>query len=310
VPLRSRTFGGYALIRSNLASHSAADVERAVAYGKRIKLYPLSQAKKPAPPFFTDVGDTLFDSTIRYDETFFSNLDHVIQREPWLERDRSMIDTLRSLGIEKFHAFSPGPNAKLTLAVGAREAHAWLEARYDAGLPPYFDGGHWTYPAPPELLKAVATDFADPERLPVDARGLAYHYAYVGIKHLGTGQSYLISIKDKQGHGYDGKKTYRLTVPANAPVEQYWSVTAYDRETHALIKNMGRASRASNASELVKNADGSVDVYFGPQALAGKESNCVPTDPARPFELMFRFYGPSKALLDKAWTLPDVELVP
>ena len=310
VPLQPRTFGSYALIRSSLASHADADVAKAVAYGKRIKIYPLSQAAKPAPPFFTDVGDTVFDSTIRYDDTFFMNLDHVIQREPWLERDRSMIDTLRSLGIEKFHAFSPGPAMKELLTAGARESHAWLAAKYDAGLPTYFEGSHWTYPAPPELIKAAATDFADPERLPVDARGLVYSYAYIGIKRIGTGQFYLISIKDKQGQGYDGGKTYHLTVPPNAPVEQYWSVTAYDRETHALIKNVNRASRASNASELVKNADGSVDVYFGPQAPAGKESNYVPTDPARPFELMFRFYAPTKALLDKTWRLPDVEVAP
>src|SRR5262249_45528197 len=206
-----------------------SNVESAQTYATPTQTPPRPKKKTPPPPFFTDVGDTIFDSTIRYDETFFSNLDHVIQREPWLERDRSMIDTLRSLGIERFKAFSPGPNAKLALAAGAREAHDWLEAKYDVALPPFSEGGHWNYPAPPELVKAAASDFADPERMPVDARGLAYHYAYVGIKHLGTGQFYLISIKDKQGHGYDGKKTYRLNVPANAPVELYWSVTAYDR---------------------------------------------------------------------------------
>jgi hypothetical protein len=37
------------------------------------------------------------------------------------------------------------------------------------------------------------------------------------------------------------------------------------------------------------------------------ETNWVPTDPNRRFELMFRLYGPTKALFDKAWTLPDVE---
>ena len=144
---------------------------------------------------------------------------------------------------------------------------------------------------------------------PVDARGLAYSYAFIGIKRLGAGQFYLISIKDKDGESYDGAKTYRLTVPPNAPVEQYWSVTAYDRQTHALIKNVDRASRASNAAEVQKNADGSVDIYFGPKAPAGKESNWVPTDPARKFELMFRLYGPTKALFEKAWKLPDVEQV-
>jgi hypothetical protein len=98
-------------------------------------------------------------------------------------------------------------------------------------------------------------------------------------------------------------------VPPNVPVEQYWSITAYDRETHALIKGMNRASRASNASDLEKNADGSVDIWFGSKAPEGKGTNWVPTDPDRRFELMFRLYGPTKALFDKRWTLPDVEKV-
>jgi hypothetical protein len=84
-------------------------------------------------------------------------------------------------------------------------------------------------------------------------------------------------------------------------------VTAYDRQTHALIKGMPRASRASNNAEVQKNADGSVDIYFGPKATAGKESNWVPTDPARKFELMARFYAPKPEFFDKKWILPDVE---
>jgi hypothetical protein len=58
---------------------------------------------------------------------------------------------------------------------------------------------------------------------------------------------------------------------------------------------------------LQKNADGSVDVYFGPKAPAGKESNWVPTDAKGDFEVLFRFYGPQNALFDKIWKLPDVE---
>ena len=59
--------------------------------------------------------------------------------------------------------------------------------------------------------------------------------------------------------------------------------------------------------ELRKNADGSVDIYFGPTAPDGKDSNWVPTDPKRGFELMFRLYGPKKEFFDKVWVLPDVE---
>jgi hypothetical protein len=98
-------------------------------------------------------------------------------------------------------------------------------------------------------------------------------------------------------------------VPPNVPIEQYWSVTAYDRQTHALIKNMARPSRSSQIPDLQRNADGSIDIYFGPKAPAGKEPNWVPTDPNRGFELMFRLYGPKKEFFDKVWKLPDVEKV-
>lgn len=162
-------------------------------------------------------------------------------------------------------------------------------------------------PAPQDVIKAYADGFADMNSYPVDSRGMAYSYAYIGIKHLGAGQFYAISIRDKDGDAFDGSKTYHLTVPANAPVEQYWSVTAYDRQTHALIKNMPRASRSSQIPELQKNADGSVNLFIGPKAPTGKESNWLPTDPARKFELMARFYAPKKEFFEKKWILPDVE---
>ena len=191
-----------------------------------------------------------------------------------------------------------------------REAQAWLEAKYDAGLPPYFSEiSRWTFPAYPEVVQAAQSSYADPDTYPVDGRGVAYSYAFVGIKRLGAGQFYLITIKDKDGNAFDGGKTYRLAVPPNAPVEQYWSATAYDRQTHALIRNMPRASRSSQIPEMQKNADGSVDLYFGPEAPEGKDANWVPTDPDREFEVMFRLYAPTKALFDKTWVLPDIEKV-
>ena len=60
--------------------------------------------------------------------------------------------------------------------------------------------------------------------------------AFFSAKHLGAGQYYLMTIRDKDGKPFDGSGTYRLTVPANAPVKLYWSATVYDRATHALIR--------------------------------------------------------------------------
>jgi hypothetical protein len=133
-----------------------------------------------------------------------------------------MIDQLKSLGIEKGKPFNPPDSMKALMTSAAKEAGAWLEAKYDAGLPPFFsERSRWTYPALPSVIKAYSDAFADPNAYPVDDRGVGYSYAYIGIKRLGVGQFYTISIRDKDGDAFDGAKSYRLTVPANAPVEQY-----------------------------------------------------------------------------------------
>jgi len=63
----------------------------------------------------------------------------------------------------------------------------------------------------------------------------------------------------------------------------------------------------SQTPGLRANADGSVDVFFGSTAPAGKESNWVPTSADGGFEVLFRFYGPEKPLFEKTWKLPDIE---
>jgi len=308
IPMPSDTYEGYALLRSIPKSGSEADVAKAVAYGKRIQLYPLSQASAPPATTFVDVADVLYDSTIPYDLRFFESLNRVVQAEPWLERDKAMIDQLKSVGIEKGKPFNPDPRTKELLNDAAREAREWLVARYEASLSsPYYEGGHWARPGSRELFEGQATFFAKPDVYPVDVRGVTFSYAYFTPKHVGAGSSYLLAIADADDQLLDGGATYQLTVPADVPVKQYWSATVYDRATHAPIRNARWPSRSSQTLGLQKNADGSVDVYFGPNPPAGKESNWVPTSTDGGFEVLFRFYGPEKPLFEKTWRLPDIE---
>jgi hypothetical protein len=308
IPMPSPTYQSYALLRSNLKSSSDIDVAAAVAYGKRIKVYPLSHAAHPPDTQFIDAIDVVFDATIPYDLRFFQSLDRVVQIEPWLTRDKIMIDYLKSIGIQKGKPFNPDTATHEILKQALLEAHAWLQPQYESVfVPPFNEGTHWALPISPEFAEGIQTNYANPDSYPVDGRGLAYFFAFFSTKHLGTGQYYLFAIKDNQGQPFEGSANYRLKVPANAPVTLYWSATAYDRNTHALIRNMQRASRASTTPGLQKNADGSVDIHFGPKAPADKESNWVPTDPNGNFEVLFRFYGPQKPLFDKTWKLPDIE---
>jgi hypothetical protein len=309
IALPSMNYQGYALLRSILKSGSDADIAKAVSYAKRIKLHPLSQAANPPMTTFVDAIDVVYDSTIPYDLRFFQSLDRVVQIEPWLVRDRLMIDILKSIGIEKGMPFNPDARTQDILKSAAREAHALLESRYEGMFTPYFDISRWAVPALPDYLKASQDGFSDPNAYPFDSRGLVFTFAFFTPKHLGEGQFYLMTVKDKDGQNFEGSKSYRLTVPPNAPVNQYWSATAYDRTTHGLIRDMPRSGRGSQSQGVQKNADGSVDIYFGPKAPAGKDSNWVPTNPSGQFEVLFRFYGPEKPLFDKTWKLPDIERI-
>src|SRR5260370_563746 len=293
-------------LRGIWISRSSPDPPRDAPF--RMKLDRLFQAASPPPTTFVDVVDIVYDANITYDLRFFASLNRVVQAEPWMERDKAMIDQLKSIGIEKGKPFKPDAKTQDILNDAAREAHAWLVARYEESLSsPYYEGGHWALPGSLELLEGQATFFAKPDVYPVDVRGVTFSCAYFTPKHLGTGSSYLLTIADKDGGLLDGGATYHLTVPANAPVKQYWSATVYDRATHAPIRNARWPSRSSQTPGLQKNADGSVDVYFGPKAPAGKDSNWVPTSTGEGFEVLFRCYGPEKPLFDKTWKLPDIE---
>jgi hypothetical protein len=310
IVLPSLTYKGYALIRSVLKSGSEEDLAKAVEYGKRMQIYPLSQAQAPPPTVYVDVAGVLYDATIPYDIRFFESLDRIVQYEPWLERDRIMIDMLRMIGIEKGKPFTPDAEMVKVLTEAAAQAHAFLDGMYKEVVRggAFAKGSRWSFPEAIGLVfKAAQQQFADPNLYPVDARGLLFSFIFFTPKRMGEGQFYLMAIDDNEGQTLDGGKTYRLNIPANAPIRQYWSATVYDMKTHALIREMSHAARSSQSPGLQVNTDGSVDLYFGPKAPEGQEANWIPTDPNGEFEILFRFYGPLPPLFDKTWVLPDVE---
>lgn len=309
IVLRSSTYAGFILLRSNTRSGNDADVVNAITYGKRAQVYPVSDVVHPQETVFIDASNDEYSNIIPYDLRFFESLNRFVQREPWLPRDRAMIETLKSIGIEKGKPFAPDAMTRDALKAAALEARAWLDAKYETSFIPYADSARWAVPLSPDLIEGMSTNFANPDSYPLDARAVVYSFAYFSAKHLGAGQFYLMTIKDKAGQSFDGGATYRLTVPANPPVTLYWSATVYDRATHAFIREMKTLSRSSLSPGLQKNADGSVDIWFAPTAPPGKESNWVPTKAGGQFEVLFRLYGPQKPLYDKTWKLPDIERV-
>nr|WP_294786458.1 DUF1254 domain-containing protein [uncultured Flavobacterium sp.] len=308
IPLQSDTYRGYALLRSVLKSGSAQDVATAVAYSKRIKVYPLSEASNNPTTVFVDASEKVYDSGIRYDASFYDVLNKIVQDEPWLERDRALIDPLKTIGIQRGKTYSPDARTKEILAASIKTAKKWLNESYEK-KPPFFKDTHWVFPATPEFAENLKSNYNVADSYPIDNRGMIYTVIFFSAKHIGESQYYLMQIVDKEGNPLDGNSNYKLHVPAKVPVKQYWSMTVYDRETHTFIRNQKWAGRSSQTPGLKTNSDGSVDLYFGPTPPPSGESNWVPTDPKGKFEILARFYGPTPNLYDQSWKLNDIEKV-
>jgi hypothetical protein len=310
IPLTTENFEGYVLLRSVLRSGSDEDIAKAVAYGKKVKFYPLSQAANPPETKFIDALGKMFDANITYDLRFFESLNRIVQNEPWLERDRGFIDSLAYIGIKKGEPFAPDAKRQALLQAAIDEAHAWLDMSFETIFPRFYPERQWFFPAVEGVIKGGSSFYsADTNDYPIGARGVSYSMGYIGIKRLGTGQYYLYSIHDAEAKALDSTSTYHLRVPPNAPVTQYWSATLYDRTTHGLIREAKNCSVSSQSPGLQTNTDGSVDIYFGRAAPNGKESNWIDTGPSEKFEVLFRLYAPKKALFEKTWNLPDVEKI-
>ena len=112
IPMPSSTYTGFIILRSNLTDGSPQDVARAIDYGKKVKIYPYAQVANPPQTVFVDLLQTPFSNTIPYDLHFFETLNDFVQREPWLERDKVMIDQLKTIGIEKGKPFNPDARTK------------------------------------------------------------------------------------------------------------------------------------------------------------------------------------------------------
>jgi hypothetical protein len=75
-----------------------------------------------------------------------------------------------------------------------------------------------------------------------------------------------------------------------------------------IVTKEARADRSSRA-DLLKNADGSVDIYMGPESPKGFATNWIPTVAGRGWFTLFRLYGPTEPYFDQSWPLPNIELV-
>ena len=289
-----------------------ADREKAIAeMVPQVKTYTWTVDGTGEPMGARAAGDKVWSQMPPHGMAYWDSLNETIQRNPVDERDRLTLAQLRFLGIERGQPFKPDERQSKILADGVVVGEAMAKANTtDKRVePPFWPGTHWKH------ALVVATDQKALTYDQLDERA-AWFYEAVAISKamltqtVGVGQRYIAAYKDKDGNWLSGENTYKLHVPANPPAKNFWSVTAYDEGTRQMpVTEQGRPDVSSRKTDIMKNSDGSVDVYFGPTAPEGKEANWVQTNSGKGWFAYFRFYGPTEAFFDKSWALPDLEKV-
>lgn len=289
-----------------------ADKEKAIAeLVPGIKTYTWSPTGVGAPMPVRHAGDKTWSQMPPRGMAYWESLNEFIQRDPVMERDRLILAQLRFLGIEKGKPFKPDTRQKPILEEAAIVGEAMAKANTSDKRvePPFWPGTNWKH------ALVVSVDQRAPNYDQLDERAAWFYEAVVISKGMltqtpGVGQRYIAAYKDSKGEWLDGGNTYRLHVPANPPVKQFWSVTYYDEDTRQMAATpQGRPDVSSHKEDIVKNGDGSIDVYFGPKAPKGHEANWVQTVPGRGWFTYFRFYGPTEPFFDRSWVLPDFEKI-
>ncbi len=311
---RSPTYNNLLVLRGFLVDGKPDAAAK--MFSEQVKIYPLSKKDNPPKMVITSGSGISYNTIHANNFSFYEEIAEVIHKEPLDFIDLELRGLFASIGIQKGKEFNPGPQLKKTLidavAVGnatartmifrtpQEEAYLYEDSYWKVG---FIGGNH-------EWLK----DGGAGGRY-LDARTLFFYGATVNtpamvLKMVGLGSQYAIITQDSKGNIFNGANTYKLTIPANVPAKDFWSIVVYDPQTRSELQTSNPfPSKNSESGNMLENADGSVDLFFGPEAPEGKEQNWIETVPKKSWFPILRIYGPLEAWFDKSWKPGEIELI-
>lgn len=311
--IQTDTYGNWVLWRGYLDENGSP--ETAVQQTQeKFRMYPLSQADNPPEMTFVNVSGKEINTIHLMDARMFDEINNVVQAEPSFGEDPELLGYLAAIGIVKGQEFAPDARMQDILeraaAAGAVTVKTLISKPRD-DLAYWYPGESYWQNAFPGNEYTFILDGATRH----DFRA-AFHFYATGItpamafKAVGKGSQYAFTYRDADGNALDGSKTYVLNVPANVPAQDFWSFTLYDNQTRSMLQTDKQfPALGSNNAGLVQNADGSTDIYFGPEAPEGHESNWLQTVPGRGWNTIMRLYGPLEPWFDQTWRPGEITLI-
>jgi hypothetical protein len=307
----SRTFGSWLCARGFIVN---GDLRPAVEnIKKNFRIYPLGRAADPPPMHFVNISGKSFNTIAANDASFFEDVASVVQEEPLAAVDPETRGLLAAIGIRKGKPFAPDARMKRILAEAAAVGNATARGILFSTR----DREAYYYPNSAWKMNWIGNsyEFSPGGVLNPDARTYLFYVGWgvspaMTVKMVGVGSQYAVAERDAAGKYLDGGKSYRLHLPPNIPAKDFWSVVVHDPQTRSMLQTDQRfPSLSSQKVDLLVNSDSSVDVYFGPEPLPGKEANWVQTIPGKGWYVGLRLYGPLEPWFDQSWRPGEIELV-
>ena len=307
--MRSRTFLQNFLIRSI----SSAGWDAAVEYGYTLKIYPLAHPEDADKTRFLDMSQQPYRAAPAFDADYFALINMVVQEEPINAFDKNMLGMATYIGIEKGKAFTPTEQQSEILEQVAKDVQAHLiEISNGISWVPAEGQLGWTrFNLFPEDIKQGKRYVYENENGAIDyeRRAAIDYWAYCMPSVLGSGTMYNVAMVDANDQPIDSSKNYRITMPDDFPARNFWSVFAYDSHTRTFIANGTKGRHLSSNDDLIKNSDGSIDIFIGPKVPEGKSANWIETIPGSEVFIGLRTYGPEENVLSGEYKIPRFELV-
>jgi hypothetical protein len=277
---------------------------------KTTKIYPLAQAANPPQLNFVNMSGRPFNMVGPADFRFWEMLNQLVQEEPTDSVDATTLGFWASIGIQKGKPFAPDARMKKILTEAAAAGDATGRAlgyRVREKEAYFFDDRNWKRP----FIGGYKFEW-QPGVANLSASAMFFFLATgvtpaMDTQIVGEGSTYPWTAEDANNNPLDGGKSYKLHLPPNIPVKTFWSVIVYDTQTRSMLQtDQQYPSVSSQNKDLQVNADGSVDVYFGPKAPPGKENNWVQTIPRKAWFTILRLYGPLEPWFKQTWRPDDI----